>query len=55
MISAKILEENGFFIKAIGINYAGILEAEVIDIAIRGNRLIMTFDRDNGKLIFKRG
>lgn len=53
--SVKILDKAGFDIKAIGEDFAGILDSEVMDIAIAEQRTIITFDRDYGELIFKKG
>ena len=47
------LKEKGFDITAIGIDNPSIKDSEVMDIAIREGRLILTFDRDYGELIFK--
>ena len=52
--SVKILEDAGFDIKYIGLGYMGVLDSEVMDIAIKKRRTILTFDRDYGELIFKR-
>jgi len=53
--SIKALKNAGFDIKSIGEDYSGILDSEVIDIAINEERIIITFDRDYGELIFKKG
>jgi predicted nuclease of predicted toxin-antitoxin system len=53
--SIKVLKNAGFDIKSIGEDYSGILDSEVIDIAINEERVIITFDRDYGELIFKKG
>ncbi len=53
--STKILKDAGFDITAVGQEYSGILDSEVIGIAIREERTILTFDRDYGELIFKKG
>jgi len=53
--SIKILESAGFDIKSVGKDYSGILDSEVMDIAIKEERTIITFDRDYGELIFKKG
>jgi len=55
LFSVKILESAGFDIKSIGQDYAGILDSEVMEIAIKEQRTILTFDRDYGELIFKKG
>lgn len=51
--SVKFLENEGFDIIYIGYNHAGITDKEVIDLAISDDRLIVTFDKDYGELIFK--
>jgi predicted nuclease of predicted toxin-antitoxin system len=51
--SIKILRENGYNIKAIIEELAGISDEEVLRIAKKENRIILTFDRDYGKLVFR--
>ena len=51
--SVTYLKVKGFDIKAIGIDNPSIKDSEVMDIAIQEQRLILTFDRDYGELIFK--
>ena len=53
--SVKILMNAGYDIIAIGQDFAGILDSEVIELAIEQHRTIITFDRDYGELIFKKG
>lgn len=53
--SVKVLNEAGFDITAIGFDLTGILDKEVMEIAINENRTILTFDRDYGELIFQHG
>lgn len=53
--STKILSEAGFDVLSIGIDFQGITDQEVITIAQKEKRLILTFDRDYGELIFKSG
>ena len=53
--SVKILKEAGHDIISVGQNFAGILDSEVIEFAIKEQRTILTFDRDYGELIFKKG
>ncbi len=52
--SVLILLSAGYDVTYIGKDYSGILDSEVIDIAINENRTILTFDRDYGELIFKK-
>ncbi len=51
--STIILRENGFEIKSVQEDYAGIGDPEVMQIAIELNLIILTFDSDYGELIFK--
>src|SRR5450432_4041831 len=51
--SVAYLKGKGFDIKAIGVDNPSIKDSEVMDIAIQEQRLILTFDRDYGELIFK--
>lgn len=44
-----------FDIRAIGSDYPGITDEEVIRIAIEEKRTIVTYDSDYGELIFKHG
>jgi predicted nuclease of predicted toxin-antitoxin system len=53
--SIKIIEDSGYDIIAVGKDFAGILDSEVIEFAINEHRTIITFDRDYGELIFKKG
>jgi predicted nuclease of predicted toxin-antitoxin system len=55
LLSVKILEKAGYDIKSIGQDYSGILDSDVMEIAEEEQRTILTFDRDYGELIFKRG
>lgn len=51
--SVGFLQLMGYDIKAIGIDDPSISDVEVLKIAMHENRLILTFDRDYGTLIFK--
>jgi predicted nuclease of predicted toxin-antitoxin system len=53
--SIKILKESGYDVVAVGQEFSGILDSEVIAFAISEHRTILTFDRDYGELIFKKG
>jgi predicted nuclease of predicted toxin-antitoxin system len=53
--SVRILKDAGYDIMSVGDEFAGILDSEVIDFATKEHRIILTFDRDYGELIFKRG
>ena len=53
--TVKYLQKKGFDIKSIGLECASITDQEVMQIAIDKERLIITFDRDYGELIFRLG
>ncbi len=48
----NILRASGYDVKSVTENYAGINDEKVLEIASKENRVILTFDRDYGKLIF---
>ena len=52
--SVRILKDAGYDIMSVGDEFVGILDSEVIDFATKEHRIILTFDRDYGELIFKR-
>lgn len=53
--SIKILRNSGFDVLAIGETYSGIRDNDVMEIAAKEERTIVTFDRDYGELVFKYG
>ncbi len=53
--SVPVLRVAGFDIKLVGMEFAGITDREVMEIAIREERTIVTFDRHYGELIFRHG
>lgn len=53
--SVKYLRKKGFEVSAIGEDNPSITDSEVLEIAQREHRTILTFDRDYGELIFKYG
>ncbi|MEN0051388.1 MAG: DUF5615 family PIN-like protein [Bacteroidota bacterium] len=53
--SYKYLLEEEYDIKHIAVDHASIKDHEVIDIAIKEDKIIVTFDSDFGGLIFKMG
>ena len=55
LASVKILADAGFDIIAVGKDYAGIFDSEVIELAMTEKRTILTFNRDYGELIFRKG
>lgn len=51
--SVRFLKSKGFDIIGIGVDFSGYSDDEVMNLAIREKRTILTFDRDYGELIFK--
>ena len=51
--SIYYLIEKGFDVKSIGMDNPSILDSEIMQIAMQEERVILTFDRDYGELIFK--
>ena len=51
--SILYLKDNFFDVTSTGMNNPSIKDSEVMSIAVRENRTILTFDRDYGELIFK--
>ncbi len=51
--SAIYLQNAGFDITSIGTDHPGITDEQVMEIAIKEERTILTFDSDYGELIFK--
>ncbi len=51
--SISYLVEKGFDVISIGLDNPSILDSEVMLIAMKEERVILTFDRDYGELIFK--
>ena len=49
------LREKGYNVLSIGEDHPSIQDHEVIDIAVKEQRLILTFDRYYGELVFKKG
>ena len=47
------LRDKGFDIVSIGMENPSIKDSEIMSIAINENRIILTFDRDYGELIFR--
>lgn len=52
--SAVLLREAGFDILAIAESSAGMKDADVLALAVREDRWLITFDRDYGELLFAR-
>lgn len=55
LTSVKILKESGYDVMYIGTDFSGVSDSEVMQIAIDDMRVILTFDRDYGELIFRKG
>ncbi len=53
--SVLALRGYGYNVLSIGEDHPSIQDHEVIDIAVKDERLILTFDRDYGELVFKKG
>ena len=53
--SVHLLHEFGYDISAVSWNRAGITDEAVIELANAEQRIIITFDRDYGELVFRRG
>ena len=53
LASVKYMRNTGFDITSIGTDNPGISDEQVMDIAIKEERTILTFDSDYGELIFK--
>ncbi len=51
--SISLLRMKGYDVKSIAENYHGISDDQVISMVLEENRIILTFDRDYGELIFK--
>lgn len=51
--SIRYLQNKGFDLIAIGIDNHGILDSEIMALAIKEERTIITFDKDYGELIFR--
>ena len=51
--SVNYLKRQGFDILSIGAENKSITDKEIMNIAIEEQRIILTFDRDYGELIFK--
>ncbi len=53
--SITLLREKGFNVTSVLEEYSGISDTEVIDLAIKKDLIILTFDKDYGEIIFKHG
>ena len=51
--SIYYLKEKGFDVLSIGMDNPSILDSEIMKIAMTEERVIVTFDRDYGELIFR--
>ena len=55
LASGQVLIAAGFDALSVGVEHPGVSDREVISVAIKEERTIVTFDRDYGELIFKFG
>lgn len=53
-LTIQILRQNGIDIKAVAEGHSGITDTQVLQMAEKEERLIITFDRDYGELIFQK-
>ena len=53
--SINLLRENGYYVKSITAELAGIPDREVVKIALDETLIILTFDKDYGEIIFRHG
>lgn len=53
--SVSKLEQQGFDVKSIGGSLSGIKDSQVLQMAVDEARVLVTFDRDYGHLIYKLG
>jgi predicted nuclease of predicted toxin-antitoxin system len=53
--SVHILRAAGFDVRVVGVELPGITDQEVMEVAMREERTILTFDRHYGELIFRDG
>ena len=51
--SIKLLRDSGLVITSIQEKCPGISDAEVLEMAVESDLIILTFDRDYGELIFR--
>ena len=51
--SIYYLREKSYDVLSIGIDNPSIMDSEIMNIAINEGRIILTFDRDYGELIFR--
>jgi len=55
LTSFNYLQNQGWDIEHIGSTNGGVRDEEVVSISIQENRIIITFDRDYGELVFNKG
>lgn len=53
MLSVQYLRNQGYDVRYISEDFPGITDKQVLSIAIKEKRIVITFDRDYGELIFK--
>ena len=53
LTSVQFLRSKGHDVLFVGEDFPGISDEEVLEVALKEKRTILTFDRDYGELIFK--
>lgn len=53
--SIHILKNAGYDITSVGVEFSGITDNAVMEYASADGRIILTFDKDYGELIFRKG
>lgn len=53
--SIRLLRDGGYDVAAVAEGRGGLLDADVLGLAVEEKRWVLTFDRDYGELIFARG
>lgn len=55
VFSVKLIDNAGHDIRSIRLDSPGIEDDEVLELALKEGKIILTFDKDYGELIFHRG
>ena len=53
--SVVYLRMKGFDVKSVGVELTGITDVSVMETSIKEDRIILTFDKDYGELVFRYG
>jgi predicted nuclease of predicted toxin-antitoxin system len=51
--SIFLLEKNNHIVRKVSVLFKGILDSEIISMALSRNEIVIAFDKDFGELIFK--